>query len=436
MPDRNRDRDPNLGERRLGDVDRLVCVVIVGVLWLIAAAVPVLADGGPHVVTVNNGSTGITADSCAGCHRAHTSQSLTGYLLTTPGTVTDFCLSCHGSSGTGATTDVENGVQYSVSSASRSSVVLGALRSGGFLQARIGSATAYRVRSSVVGTLDFNTKVPVGDPAPVTSAHLALSGSGVTPKGTTWGFGQIALSDPGTKYSGGLGCTSCHNPHGNGNYRILKSIPTDGGAVVAPTPVPVFDPPLPPLGDTRNYTVIQIKGTQGNNSSFLLYASQLASYSASAGDYFHRTVPWNSSSGANDAPNGRQQSGFVGSVLVKDFDTQMTSWCSSCHTRYHNTDGPASTTGDGIFSYQHVTNLNRACTTCHVAHGSNARMNADISSGTTFSSNVPYPDGSVSVGDSRLLKFDGRGTCLACHDPTGTIAVGESSGSVPNPLVP
>ncbi|HEX5148105.1 MAG TPA: hypothetical protein VFW02_03410, partial [Candidatus Limnocylindrales bacterium] len=302
------------------------------------------------------------------------------------------------------------------------------------LEARIGSSDAYREVSST-GSVS-KAKVPVGDPAPVTSAHLALPGSGLTATGTTWGYGPPALSDPGMAFADGLTCASCHNPHGNGNYRILNAIPTDGASVVPPTAVAVYDPPLPAPGDTRNYTVIQVRGTMGNDSSFLLYASQLGPYNPTSGDYFHRSVPWNSASGSIDAPNGRPQSGFVGTVLVKDFDTQMTAWCSTCHTRYDNTDGPTSATGDGIFSYQHVTNLNRACTTCHVAHGSNAVMNVDIDAGTTFSAAAPYPDGSTRPGDSRLLKLDGRGTCQACHDPTNTIAVGASQGPLPNPLTP
>jgi hypothetical protein len=40
------------------------------------------------------------------------------------------------------------------------------------------------------------------------------------------------------------------------------------------------------------------------------------------------------------------------------------------------------------------------------------------------------------VGDSRLLKIDNRGTCSACHDPTGTTVVGTYIGPEPTPVVP
>ncbi len=60
---------------------------------------------------LNNGTGagGLTADTCAGCHRAHTAQSDT---LLMKSSVTELCLSCHGGGATGATTNVVNGVQF------------------------------------------------------------------------------------------------------------------------------------------------------------------------------------------------------------------------------------------------------------------------------------------------------------------------------------
>ena len=52
-----------------------------------------------------------------------------------------------------------------------------------------------------------------------------------------------------------------------------------------------------------------------------------------------------------------------------------------------------------------------------------------------FSQNAPYPNDAVSAS-SRLLKIDRRGTCQACHDPTGTFPANSSAGPVPNPLRP
>ena len=62
---------------------------------------------------------------------------------------------------------------------------------------------------------------------------------------------------------------------------------------------PVNDPTLPADGDPRNYTVMQMKGTEGNNATYLLNANQVATaaaagtfngipgnYTATGGDYF------------------------------------------------------------------------------------------------------------------------------------------------------
>ena len=79
-------------------------------LLLLAAAGAALADGGPHQMSVNNGTSGINGD-CASCHRAHTAQS---DMLLTKSNTDDLCLSCHGQVAFGASTDVEDGVQYNV----------------------------------------------------------------------------------------------------------------------------------------------------------------------------------------------------------------------------------------------------------------------------------------------------------------------------------
>ena len=405
---------------------RLALLITGGALWLLLAAVPVLADGGPHVASINSGAGGISADTCAGCHRAHTAQ---GELLLNAATEEGLCLSCHGATATGATTNVENGVQYKLATAGGtvrdSSVILGALRSGGFVTAAIGSGSTVRVAVLSGTNVRENAKVPVRVDASgaiagqaVTSAHVDLSDPGAL--GTVWGNGAInATADPGGTTQ--LTCGSCHNPHGNGQYRILNPIPTVGGGSLASigttTPANVTDAVLPPAGDTRNYTVIQQPGGT-------LLASQAAAFVNTAGDYFHRKVPWNGTTGTvNDAPNGD----------AANFDTQINAWCAQCHTRYLAVTGTPFNTdsGDAIFTYRHSNTSNKPCTTCHVAHGSNAQMTG------VYSANMTYPGGTAApVGDSRLLKIDNRGTCQACHDPTGTITVGIQVGPTPNPVLP
>jgi hypothetical protein len=143
----------------------------------------------------------------------------------------------------------------------------------------------------------------------------------------------------------------------------------------------------------------------------------------------------------NDAPNGHPIDTDASTTADNSFDAQINAWCSQCHTRYlDGSSGAGQDTtgswgvpsGDAIFTYRHSNSSNKPCTTCHVAHGSNAQM------GGQYSSNFTYPDGTPS-GSSRLLKLDNRGTCQACHDPTGLAQPGDwypSQSPVPTPIVP
>jgi predicted CXXCH cytochrome family protein len=399
-----------------------------GAIWLLVGALPAAADGGPHVAAFNSGASTLTADTCAGCHRAHTAQ---GPLLLAAAGDDALCLTCHGATGTGATTDVMTGVQYSIGTPGtlRAGSVLGALRSGGFDQARIASGTPARVLQAGSPSRQW-AKVGVGTPQDVTSAHLNLPENALTAPAVAWGNGAN-LAGVGPTVA--LGCTSCHNPHGNGQYRILNPVPnlTASAGAFIPTPgALVTDSPVVNAAtgnpDTKNYTVIQVQGP-----SYLLYASQVASspYSAMSGDYWHVRVPWNSSAASNDAPNGVP----VNAGPLVSFDTQITAWCSACHTRYSSpsADDPS---GDNLYAYRHQTVSNQACTTCHVAHGSNAVMTGQ------FSGTFPYPGSTAAQPSvspsSRLLKVDSRGTCQLCHDPTRTVAPGTYVGPQPTPSAP
>ena len=348
----------------------------------------------------------------------------------------------------------------------------------------------------------------------------------------------------------------------------VLDITSDGtGGTVKRWAAIVDDAPLPTAGDTRNYTVLQVRGTQGTDSSYLLYESDVldGGYSSTAGDYFHRTVPWNPavvnptancntanpapSTGcetANDAPNGRPATVTTAGAGAVSYNDQISAWCSTCHTRYYSStntnpgifDGnPAelepsssaasakniasaagndilspvgstnsfgyavgdivefsgdagnqyyvvyyattgssttqtstmrvSTTLDGApvtapastgtvirlypfsasswyfprngdddtYKFQHQTTTNRACTTCHVGHGSDAQMTTGL---TSFSADMEYPDGTPATAgyNSRLLKIDNRGTCQACHDPTLTATAGTQLGNQATPTVP
>jgi predicted CXXCH cytochrome family protein len=427
-------------------VRRLLLLLAAGTLWLFLAAIPTLADGGPHVQGKNSGMTGLTADGCAGCHRAHTAQGLgsTGDLLVVP--EEQLCQSCHGPGALGATTNVWNGVQFDMGATAKdrnSGVIVGALRNGGFLTAAIGSGQAahysYSPDSAGNGTR-FRPKVPANQVSSVltgqtvTSAHLAVAGSTVSLTGKVWGNGTSVAATTAT-----LDCASCHNPHGNGQYRILVPKPSVSGSgnFVPPAANAVVDDAAPaPANDTRNYTIIQTAtggGAAGANTwtttSLLLSQAKTVSLNNNlAGDYMHRYVPWNATATNSytfDGPNGKSGT----------FNAQITAWCLQCHTQYMSTSSAVS--NGGTFNYRHSTNDQRglSCVTCHVGHGSNAQMTGD------YSSTAPYPDDNPSAtrdlsASSRLLKIDNRGTCQACHDPTHSSPASAYYPAAPVPLTP
>ena len=439
--------------RRVGPhLAAIVPVLSIAALWLAVAVAPVLADGGPHVANTSNGSLTMTADSCAGCHRAHTAQG--PYLIKTS-SVDLLCLSCHGSAGAGATTDVSLGIQFrsagDVGSPGQDpsdvSAVAGALRGGGFVNARIGSGSAATAADRPTrisypkwdGTQsrletwfsEFVPVLPAGQPA--TSGHLKVDGAaGVVPTNSLWGNGPLGSSNTGPIVA--LECTACHNPHGNGSYRILNPVPSP--TVVSGVFTPVADPgikvtdaPLPSPGQTRNYTVIETALVSGVGSD------------PTAGDYWRLFSPWDGVPTYDPSNPDADSHGIVpGSGISGDqppglttsqataWRGQITAWCSACHTRYAAPRSAATNdSGDSVYAYRHQTNQTE-CTQCHVAHGSNAVMDG------AYASTYAYPaepgDPALSGPSSRLLKLDNRGTCEACHDPTGTI---EFTGVVGNP---
>ncbi len=431
---------------RLAAAQRLAVGAALGSVWLLLIAMPVSADGGPHDASANSGSSTLTADSCAACHRVHTAQSS---MLLTASASNALCLSCHGATVPGATTDVADGVQYSAN-ADRTRVsgaVAGALRSGGFVDARIDSAHSTRISYPYLSyqgyVTTFSSKVGVlAAGEPVTSAHLDLDGAaGVVAKNTVWGNGGAdAAAGPTVT----LECVSCHNPHGNNQYRILVPLPSPSGIgfVTASTPADVADAALPSGSGAigvRNYTVQwgrtlkDVLDGAYNDGTVTTMPDPLA------GDYWRRWLPWNAVPGW-DALNGSDTvaAGHAGDVPMyipndpgnlEQFRSQISTWCLTCHSRYFQAGRGAHTdTGDSFYRFRHTTTKTE-CTQCHVSHGSNATMSGSLSGSMAYPGGAPAtsyttgtpPDTVTTYDNSRLLKIGNRGTCQACHDPTDTI---------------
>jgi predicted CXXCH cytochrome family protein len=307
-------------------------------VWLFAGAVPAMANNGPHRATGDP-----ITDSCAGCHRVHTAKA--PRLLKEA--QSSLCFTCHGAGGTGASNDVVDGVGYSTSDRSGTP---GALRGGGFSYALIGA-----------GTPDIAGKsVPVGASEEVTSTHSVNSSDQ-----TAWGFGTLGDASLGKTIA--LSCGNCHDPHGNGNYRILRTTPR-GLYAKGETTLPGAEVAIPDVdaGKAYEYTTTNYWKTDDANAL--------------------------------------------------GFATNIAAWCSTCHSRYPVDHGGSTYSGDPVYSYRHTSNQaeqgtgKRTCIQCHVAHGSN-------SSTTTKTDSVPFPGGTPAVaGDSRLLRVDNRGVCQMCHN--------------------
>ena len=184
------------------------------------------ADNGPH-----GGFNTPTTDSCAGCHRAHTAVEQKLLMTSTSA----LCESCHGTTASGADTNVWDGVYTGLDTVAENPVE-GAtnhgLMGGGFVNALMDTSLSGSATS-----------------AATTSAH-AIDSNPVT----SWGSGGAGT---GAGQTITMDCGSCHNPHGNSGpsgsatYRILRPVPNGSGAatgVILPDPA------------TKNYTVDDANG--------------------------------------------------------------------------------------------------------------------------------------------------------------------------------
>ena len=229
---------------------RSVLILMVGcMMWLLVGAASALADAGPHKM-----GAGLTPDTCAACHRAHTGQA--PYLLKEK--QEQLCFTCHGSSASGSALDAKDGVGYSEEGHGGTA---GALRGGGFKYALIntGEAGVEKVTgpegSHGIPTVEATIKtLPVSELQPATSSHSVNESSQ-----TAWGNGAIS-STASYGASINLTCGSCHDPHGNGHYRILRPIPVESGAAKPGVEIP-DEPTHPRLHDDQLLGKLERKGS-------------------------------------------------------------------------------------------------------------------------------------------------------------------------------
>jgi len=391
-----------------GAMKRLLLLGVGSALMFTMGGVgPARADNGPHVSGAapnNSFDQSVVGDGCAGCHRIHTAKSADGFLLKTT-SESSLCTTCHGSTGTGASTNVVDGIGYENASTGTQNrnrnTTAAALRSGGFSNAMINSSHALRdiaPNSYHPEGAPTNQRIPalvVGQtavPTAVTSTHTV----GAT--GTAWGNGAVG-SGAGSQVA--LECGSCHDPHGNGNYRILKPMPAGGIAQEARTVIK-DDPATTTVDETL---LTATNGIVIPDASTKVYTTT---------DFWQTGSP-----SVLKIINGVE---VTAKVTPDGFIANISDWCTTCHTRYRSPAlGRSANTGDAIFTYRHTTTKidsvgTRNCITCHVAHGSNASAMGDESSKVLQPNSLAAPANVDGSADSRLLRLDNRGICEMCHN--------------------
>ena len=303
---------------------KIMFALALATILLVATASLAFANGGPH------GGFTATTDACASCHRAHT--AIFGRLLmVNPATL---CLSCHGAAGSGANTNVESGIYLSTRD----------------------DAPGGNWNHGAANTPD-NSALLAGRFVGTTSAHT-INGTSIG----AWGDG-VNRGVQGAAMV--MECVSCHDPHGNTNYRIIN-------AAINGVPVAVAQVDE---GAAKDYDTEQWGAGQSN-----VCAACHANYhrtalgqgsTADAGTYTHRVdMAWNGPlpAGVTVGVNNPETVGY--SAAPGD-------------------EVPLAAGGIVV------------CQTCHLQHGITATMTALASGPNT--------------ADSALLRLNNRGVCQACH---------------------
>ncbi|RJQ32124.1 MAG: hypothetical protein C4562_03595 [Actinobacteria bacterium] len=334
-------------------------IIILAAVIVFCACVPVAQAGfGIHKSFEKN------ADTCTGCHRQHVPIQQQLGVETAPSVYSmqtnaiaeyETCLvTCHGVSVEGADCDVESGVYRGT----LNGISGGSLNGGGFIQ--------------------------VGGKA-VTSTHLIDGATSTVPFG-----GSTTMV---------INCSTCHNPDGSSNYRLLRD--SVNGVNVAGFV----------SSNEAGFSSESITMPREGKPPFITYQPNYTAYAAGNTGVQPYKTPTTAGQG-------------------------MSGWCASCHTTYNEpTQGENFHHGVGVdmtdetgklqnpLNNDTVLPLDKAtgttpnsdpdnqiqCLTCHYAHGTSVDMTVMAQVEPTKSSPSSGP------GFSALLRLDNRGVCQNCH---------------------
>lgn len=404
--------------------------------FLLAFAGGAYANFGPH------GGYSLDTDACAGCHRAHTSFSSVTWedqggndhsalLISSASTMEEFCYACHGDGAPGASTNVETGVFDSGPS--------------GEDGVAAGGAIFYETNSSFDATLNGGGFASTGYAAS-TSMHNMGEGGVIDPM---WGDGNSPTSVD-------LTCTSCHDPHGSVNYRLLKET-VNGNNVGSydgdvPQPFVVSSEENYPVGGwlkhedgaaqmsayKPNYTQEEYKFLEpdpgysaGKNRSMTTWCAACHEAYVVKGDPVSGSDPYDYGSAETAANNGavlgaraRHRHPVDISLAAGVGPTRALTQEVVISDVLPLDDGPDAAADDVRGEYD--TDDILGCLTCHRAHGTektmegwaNARLINNPTAVVTWTveATTVAPAGVNPNMSSALLRADNRGVCERCHN--------------------
>ncbi len=314
-----------------------------------------------------------TAD-CSMCHTMHNSENgmpvnpnpSNNYLLVV-NSATDLCLSCHQN---------DNGSVWAINPLNPAQQ----LGSGNFI---FGEAANINDASN-------------GLQNPLNGSHGIHNC--VAPS-RNMGPDPVHNTAPGGTYpSSELGCTSCHDPHGNTNYRMLRgvgNVPAGNFNFVYPAPVA--------LG-------LALSGETESRSLHTAYRSGWTNWCRNCHGLYHESNPagfdhpvnrtlggdirtsYNLYDGSQNPQNGNPLTSYIPELPFEDAAMTTT-----------QTGGPSATS-------------RIACITCHRAHGSSA---VDLGRWDFRKLNLRTdgsPSGSYAL-PSPYLGANERQLCIKCHEP-------------------
>lgn len=329
---------------------------------------------------------------CAGCHTMHNSQDGvevdTGnpigneYLLTDP-SPSDTCLRCHAAYG-----QFKGGLGYGPG--------------GDF----------YWVTKTYSWVAHGHTTESTGDSH---GHNLVAPGSGLAMDAT------LANAPGGTFQSQYLGCTSCHDPHGNQNFRILYGSAGDGPKYDGTRFDFTADAPLA-KGNSRNTSVSATNGNE-TDAKHTVYKSGMSEWCANCHTNFHSdnttnfvhptgqglggTIAgaYNAYVSSDDLTGGLAATAYMGLVPFEAVNVDLTTVDSTNYTQ-----GPT-----GVDQVM--------CLTCHRAHASAFPDMARWDMTETFlaDSHPQLTDTGATADDIANMYYDytfvqnQRSLCNKCH---------------------